>query len=102
MSPVVALLLSSFMPLHEEKDLYVGMKKRGVSVMENNLRNPFFLAWTFISMESDPTGTLTVGQRERRFSVNKHLDSLTAVLKGEVKNRRKTAATREVENQVQS
>jgi hypothetical protein len=53
-------------------------------------------------MESDPTGTLTVGQRERRFSVNKHLDSLTAVLKGEVKNRRKTAATREVENQVQS
>lgn len=51
-------------------------------------------------MESDPTGMLTVRQREGRFSVNKHLESLSAVLKGEVINKRKTTP-REVENQAQ-
>lgn len=53
-----------------------------------------------MSMESSPIGTLTVGQREGRFSVNKHLESLTAVLKGEVINKRKTTI-RQVENQAQ-
>lgn len=51
-----------------------------------------------MSMESHPIGTLTVGQRERRFSANKHPQSLTAVLTGEVINKR-TTIIGEVENQ---
>lgn len=51
-----------------------------------------------MSMESNLLGTLTVGQREGRFSVNKYLESLTTVLKGEVINQRKTTI-RQVENQ---
>lgn len=39
-------------------------------------------------------------RREGRFPVNKHVESLSAVLKGEVINKRKTT-TREVENQAQ-
>lgn len=50
-----------------------------------------------MSMEPNPIGTPTVGQREGRFSVNKELESLTAVLKGEVINKRKTTIGR-VEN----
>lgn len=53
-----------------------------------------------MSMESNPRETLTAGQREGRFSVNKHPESLTAVLKGEIINKRK-ATIGEVENQAQ-
>lgn len=59
---------------------------------------PSFSAQQFMNMESNLLGTLTVGQREGRFSVNKYLESLTAVLKGEVINQRKTTI-RQVENQ---
>ena len=52
-----------------------------------------------MSTESNPIGTLTAGQRKGRFSVNKHLESLTAVLKGEVINKRKTIG--QVEKQAQ-
>lgn len=51
-------------------------------------------------MDSCPIGTLTVRQKEERVSVSKHLASLTAVLKGEVINKRKTTIG-EVENQAQ-
>lgn len=53
-----------------------------------------------MSMEFNPSGTLTLGQRKRRLSVNKHLEALTAVLKGEVINKR-TTTTGEVENPAQ-
>lgn len=55
-----------------------------------------------MSLKSHPTRDLTVGQRERRFSVNKPLESLTAVLEGEAINKRKTTTIGKVKNQAQN